>query len=83
MKSKFLPLLFGLGFAAMPLSNYAQAEFQVVEAAPANPDNEPLPVHPVPHERQVLWNETEFYAFFHYGINTYTNKECKIYRCKY
>jgi len=75
MKSKFLPLLFGLGFIAMPLSSYAQAEFQVVEAAPANPDNEPLPVHPVPNERQVLWNETEFYAFFHYGINTYTNKE--------
>lgn len=41
----------------------------------ANPDNEPAPVHPVPHERQVLWNETEFYAFFHYGMNTFTNAE--------
>lgn len=41
----------------------------------ANPENEPLPVHPVPTERQILWNETEFYAFFHYGMNTYTGRE--------
>lgn len=41
----------------------------------SNPDNEPSPVHPVPSERQMIWNETEFYAFFHYGINTFTDKE--------
>lgn len=41
----------------------------------ANPENEPLPVHPVPSQRQILWNETEFYAFFHYGMNTYTGRE--------
>lgn len=40
-----------------------------------NPDNEPLPVHPVPHPRQLLWQETEFYAFYHYGMNTYTGLE--------
>lgn len=40
-----------------------------------NTENEPLPVHPVPSERQMLWNETEFYAFFHYGMNTYTGLE--------
>ena len=40
-----------------------------------NPDNEPCEVHPVPHPRQLRWQETEFYAFFHYGMNTYTNKE--------
>lgn len=40
-----------------------------------NPDNEPTAVHPVPSERQLLWNETEFYAFFHYGINTFTDRE--------
>ena len=42
---------------------------------PANADNEPRPVFPVPTERQLKWNQTEFYAFFHYGMNTYTNKE--------
>jgi len=41
----------------------------------SNPENEPAAVHPVPHERQVLWNETEFYAFFHYGMNTFTDLE--------
>ena len=40
-----------------------------------NPDNAPAPCHPVPSERQILWNETEFYAFFHYGMNTFTGLE--------
>lgn len=40
-----------------------------------NPDNEPAPCHPVPHPRQLAWQETEFYAFFHYGMNTYTDLE--------
>ena len=29
----------------------------------------------VPSERQVKWQETEFYAFFHFGINTFTDSE--------
>ncbi|MDE7388059.1 MAG: alpha-L-fucosidase, partial [Muribaculaceae bacterium] len=53
----------------------AQQELQLVNQTLANPDNEPADVHPVPHDRQVKWMETEFYAFFHYGMNTFTNKE--------
>lgn len=53
----------------------AQQNFQLVDQQLPNPDNEPLPVHPVPSERQLKWQETEFYAFFHYGMNTYTNRE--------
>lgn len=49
--------------------------FGLIQQDLDNPDNEPAPVHPVPHPRQVKWMETEFYAFFHYGMNTFTNKE--------
>lgn len=40
-----------------------------------NPENEPRPVFPVPSDRQWQWQQTEFYAFFHYGMNTYVNEE--------
>lgn len=69
MIRKFTLLL----FVCLPLA--ASAQLTMVSQTLNNPDNEPLPVHPVPSERQILWNETEFYAFFHYGMNTYTNKE--------
>ena len=51
------------------------AQFQLKDEAPSVSDNAPLPVHPVPSDRQLLWNETEFYAFFHYGMNTFTGSE--------
>lgn len=28
-----------------------------------------------PHQRQVEWQETEFYAFVHFTVNTFTDKE--------
>ena len=46
-----------------------------VSAGAYNADNEPTPVFPVPNERQMKWQQTEFYAFFHYGMNTYTHRE--------
>lgn len=51
------------------------AGLQMVEETLPNPDNEPAPVQPVPHPRQVKWMQTEFYAFYHYGMNTFTNSE--------
>ena len=71
MKKIFIYLSF-LGMFA-PFS--ANAQLQLKNEAPANPDNEPVEVHPVPHPRQLKWQETEFYAFFHYGMNTYTGLE--------
>ncbi len=56
-----------------PLAAFGQLSLNTQHLS--NPENEPLPVHPVPNERQIMWNETEFYAFFHYGMNTYTGRE--------
>ena len=69
---KLFTSIFLLGIMA-PMATMAQ--FQLKDETPANPDNVPAPVHPVPDERQLLWNETEFYAFFHYGMNTFTGSE--------
>ncbi len=78
MKKQTLTL-FALCLAASSLNGWAQqaegSEFELQQQALPNPDNEPAPVHPVPHPRQLKWQETEFYAFFHYGMNTYTGKE--------
>ena len=62
--------------AVAPTVGLAQsADFHMDNTVLANPDNEPRPVFPVPSARQLKWNQTEFYGFFHYGMNTYTNKE--------
>ena len=66
--------LLALAAAAMVLPASAQ-ELQMVSQSVTYPDNEPAPCHPVPTDRQVLWQEVEYYAFFHYGMNTYTDKE--------
>lgn len=61
-------------FLTPPSCALAQNEGIVMQTLD-NPDNEPAPVFPVPSERQMKWQETEFYAFFHYGMNTYTDLE--------
>ena len=53
--------------ALLPL--HVNAQFELKSETPSNPENVPAPVHPIPHERQLKWQETEFYAFFHYGMN--------------
>lgn len=72
---KLKHLLFGVAAICAASAFAQQSEFSLKQQTLNDPDNQPLAVHPVPSERQVLWNETEFYAFFHYGMNTFTNKE--------
>ena len=35
----------------------------------------PIPYGPLPSKAQLQWHETEMYAFIHFTINTFTNKE--------
>lgn len=70
----FKPIITGLLTVAAVATVSAQ-EFSLVEQVPANPENEPVNVFPLPTERQAKWMETEFYAFFHFGMNTFTGLE--------
>ncbi len=74
MDKKIL-LFLALSAAGYPLCSQAQSQFKLQTQEVKNADNEPAPVFPVPSDRQLKWNETEFYAFYHYGMNTYTDKE--------
>ncbi|MFA9189153.1 LuxR C-terminal-related transcriptional regulator [Flavobacterium magnesitis] len=37
--------------------------------------NAPQPFGPLPSQKQIDWQEMEFYAFIHFSLNTFTNKE--------
>ncbi|MGX1930937.1 alpha-L-fucosidase [Flagellimonas sp. 2504JD4-2] len=35
----------------------------------------PVPVGPTPSERQLAWQDLQYYAFIHFNMNTFTNME--------
>lgn len=44
-------------------------------ASAAGAANPPAPCGAVPTEQQIQWQRMEWYAFVHFGLNTFTNKE--------
>ena len=44
-------------------------------ASTAGAANPPAPYGAVPSEQQIRWQRMEWYAFVHFGLNTFTNKE--------
>ena len=71
MRKVYVPLL-AFALSGMSLNSMGQG---LIQQTLDNPENEPANVFPIPSARQMMWQETEFYAFFHYGMNTYTGKE--------
>ncbi len=35
----------------------------------------PNPISPIPDERQIAWQELEFYGFIHFNMNTFSDRE--------
>ncbi len=66
-------LSYAAGFAQG--DSYTAGQLLTSSTKLADAENTPVLVHPVPHPRQVKWMRTEFYAFFHYGMNTFTGQE--------
>ena len=63
---KFNRFVLSLLASTMVFTASGAEEFGIVQQTLDNPDNEPAPAHPVPHPRQMKWQETEFLCFFHF-----------------
>ena len=57
------------------LITFLFTSFLAASCTELNTPPPPEPVGPVPTQKQLDWQEMEFYGFVHFSLNTFTNKE--------
>lgn len=57
------------------IASFSRRQFLAASAAAAVPVNAPAPYGALPSQRQLDWHAMETYAFLHFTINTFTDKE--------
>ena len=57
------------------LRSFHQLILTALSLGCASAADQPAPYGPLPTKQQVDWLRMEWYAFVHFGLNTYTNKE--------
>jgi len=78
--TRMYPLLFGVLVLCISCQIFGSSQGAIDETLPALPDHETqeLMLKSVackPHPRQIEWQENEFIAFVHFGVNTFTARE--------
>src|SRR5262249_59141032 len=60
----------------IPLPLLAASLLVFLPIGPPTKVSPPSPVAPTPSPAQLAWQQSEYYAFIHFGMNTFTDHEC-------
>ncbi len=73
MKLKIPAILVGAVLSCTSIS--AQQNYAIIKPGDTEADIIKIAANLTPSPRQLRWQQLELTAFFHYGVNTFTNKE--------